>query len=225
MENILKCNSQVKKCINDSIKAYRKGDLYHYVYLHSIAGQVFYVGQGSHDRAIRIYGRSKKWYETAFNNKITVTIVTSLISKQESLEIERNLINQYTNCINQKVRISDKILCFTRNGIQLKEYDSFKHLEQEGFHPSCVGACCNKNRGLHKNYVWMYKQDYEKNGFSYKQAVCHPKIIIQETLKGKVIRELLTAQAFVQYGFNPKNIQQVCKGDKKSHKGYVFKYK
>lgn len=71
----------------------------------------------------------------------------------------------------------------------------------------------------------MYASEFQRVGFQYKVASNHSKIIVQKTKNGTFIRELLTAEAFAEFRFNPKIIQQVCTGAKKSHKNYVFSYK
>ena len=84
MKNILDCTDKIKEIINNSRHAYNNGNLYFYVYTHSIEGKVFYVGKGSHDRAVRIAGRSKQWYKTAFNQSIEVSIISELITQKEA---------------------------------------------------------------------------------------------------------------------------------------------
>tara|TARA_R110000868_G_scaffold8307_3_gene43387 strand:- start:7431 stop:8108 length:678 start_codon:yes stop_codon:yes gene_type:complete len=225
METILKHAAFIKEVIRESRNAYTIGQPYCYVYAHKIAGEIFYIGKGSHDRVIRIAGRSKKWYETAFGKDIEVTILTGLINEVEALEQENNLISLHKNLINKLFSKQPSVLCFNRTGVIHKHYNKLNDVQQNGFKPDCVRKCCNGERGIHKNYVWMYTSEFQRVGFQHKVASNHSKNIVQKTKDGIFIRELLTAEAFVEFGFNPKNIQQVCTGAKKSHKDYVFAYK
>lgn len=226
METILNSTKEVKNFINKSLIAFRSRIPYHYVYTHSTNGVVFYVGKGSHNRAIKVKGRGISWYEFAFNKSIEVNIVSELLSNTEALQLEQDLINKYSNtCINKQIAKPKEIVCLTRTGDLVKEYTCCNAVQYDGFKPDCVKRCCDSDRGLHSNKVWMYKDEYLKNGFAYKQAQNHARIIIQKTLQDEIIRELLTAEAFVEFGFKPKNIQQVCVGKKKSHMGFIFCYK
>lgn len=225
MESILNHDHTVKKVINASQNAYRVGLPHYYVYLHKLNGQVFYVGKGSHDRVIRVAGRSKLWYETAFGKEIEVEIVTGLITQTEALEKENTLINQYTQSINKIFSKPKQVTCFSRNGTIIKNYSCINEVMKDGFKPGCVKLCCDKQRGLHKNCIWMYTSEYQRTGFFYKAVSNHSLTILQKDKTGNTIRELLTAAAFSKFGFNPKLIQQVCRGKKKSHLGYTFQYK
>lgn len=101
METILKHDTFIKGVIRESRNAYIVGQPYYYVYAHKIAGEIFYIGKGSHDRVIRTAGRSKKWYETAFGKDVEVIILTDLITQVEALEQENNLIGLHKNSINK----------------------------------------------------------------------------------------------------------------------------
>lgn len=226
METILKCSNKIKEITWSSTKAYRKKEPYHYVYTHSIEGIVFYIGKGSHNRAIKVDGRSTYWYKYAFGKKIEVNIVSPLIKEKDALNIENSLILKYkATCINIDFRDSNAVLCFTREGEIIKRYKCIKDTYSDGFTTSFVRKCCIGERGLHKNKIWMFENDYNEKGLFSKIAINHPKIIIQKTKEGKIIRELLTAVAFEKFGFKIKNIQQVCVGKKKSHSGFIFYYK
>lgn len=225
METILNCSQDIKDIICDSRKAYNAGKPHFYVYVHKIDNEIFYIGKGSHDRVIRTSGRSKRWYETAFGNNICVDIIAHSLIQSEALAKENELINLYKDCINKIFNKPVKIICFTREGEFIKTYDKINDVTKDGFKPSCVKQCCNKERGIHKNYIWMYNSEYQKTGFSYKKARNHSREIIQTRLDGEYVRTLRTAQAFALYGFDPKIIQQVCTHQKKTHLGNVFKYK
>lgn len=188
-----------------------------------------YVGRGSHDRAIRVNGRSIFWYTTLTEHLdlIEVEVATGYLSLREAEKEEKKYIQLYKDtCINLQHNgdLGVPVMSFTRDGNLVKEYDYLSAVVEDGFAPGCVSGCCQGNRGLHKNLVWMFRKDYLKTGFQHKYAANHSKMIEQIDDKGVVVRSLLTAQAFSVFGFDPKNIQQVCTGSKKSHAGFVFRY-
>lgn len=223
---ILTASIEVKRIVNDSVKSFNKGDLdYCYVYLHKINNIVFYVGMGSHNRAITTKGRSIRWYETAILEKVVVEIVEHHLYRRTAISSEVKYIQQYKDtCINQQVFRDSKILCINRQGLIIKKYDRQTDVNRDGFAANCVGRCCTRLRGIHKNYYWMYEDDYEKHGLLHMNAKNHAKYIQQLSKDGIVIRELLTAKSFEEFGFNPNIIQQVCTGKKKTHLGYKFQY-
>lgn len=225
---ILKSSLETREIVNQSIRKFlREADDYCYVYLHKINDIVFYVGMGSHDRAVRVMGRSNLWYKTAILEKVTVEIINHSLTREQGLIIEQELIKKYSDTvINYQYDNLHTIpvIQFDRKGNKIREYNSVSETEDSGFYPNCVDQCCQGQRGLHNNFVWMYKDDYDKRGFQMKSAPTHPKTVQQVDLQGKIIRTLNTASEFVEFGFKVKNIQQVCKGKKKSHGGFIFKY-
>lgn len=50
------------------------------------------------------------------------------------------------------------------------------------------------------------------------------KPVHQFTLDGTYVRSYNSARETKEYGFNYKNVSQVCHGKRKSHKGYIFKF-
>jgi len=223
---ILATTKEVKRIVNDSVKTFNKGDIkYCYVYLHKINNTVFYVGMGAHNRDITTKGRSTKWYEKAILEQVDVVIVAHGLTRREAMTIEAQYIKQYKDvCINQQLFRDSKILCINREGQVVKKYDRQSEVNKDGFYANCVGKCCDRSRGLHKNHYWMYEDDYNSNGVLHLQAKNHAKYIQQLSKEGIIIRELLTAKAFEEFGFNAKLIQQVCTGSKKTHLSYKFQY-
>lgn len=225
---ILKRSKEVRALLNASIQAYRNGiEKCHYVYLHRLNGEVYYVGMGTHDRAVRVFGRSKRWYQEVTLDQVTVEVVTPLLNKDDAEQLERYYVGLHKDtCINEQLKqYSDTVMCFERDGTFVKEYDILRGLSIGSFKSRNVLLCCEGKRGLHANMVWMYKSDYEANGFHHKTASNHSKEIEQVTPDSEIVRTLLTAQSFEQFGFSPKNIQKVCTGAQKTHMGYVFRYK
>jgi hypothetical protein len=58
----------------------------------------------------------------------------------------------------------------------------------------------------------------------YKKLKGNPKPVHQFTLDGTYVRSYNNARETEAYGFNYRNVSQVCLGEKKSHKGFVFRF-
>ena len=228
--NILKHSPKVRAMMTRSTDLYKQGNPNHfYVYQHSKGHRVYYIGMGSHDRAVRVAGRSRKWNELAKPEELTVRIISSLTSYELAEKIEQQQIQIFKSAVNDQLTATkgncfDPVLQFNREGDLIARYGSIAVPALLGFSHSCIKSCCNGERGLHKNFVWMYNSDYEKNGFTYKKTVNETRKIQQISSEGNIVRELLTASAFEKFGLSPKNIQQVCAGAKKSHQGFYFRY-
>lgn len=70
------------------------------VYFHKDSeGTVKYIGSGNTKRAYRSNYRSKAWNELFKDNKPTVEIVATGLSKDESLKLEHELILKHTNTV------------------------------------------------------------------------------------------------------------------------------
>lgn len=58
----------------------------------------------------------------------------------------------------------------------------------------------------------------------YKERKGPSKPVHQFTLTGEYVRSYNNARETGAYGFNYRNVSQVCHGEKKSHKGFVFRF-
>ena len=74
---------------------------------------------------------------------------------------------------------------------------------------------------------WLTKHKIKPRDISdkpYKKREGSSKPIQQFTLDGVYVRSYNNARETIEYGFNYKNVSDVCTGKKKSHKGYVFRF-
>ena len=74
---------------------------------------------------------------------------------------------------------------------------------------------------------WLTKHKMKLRDISdkpYKKREGPSKPVHQFTLDGVYVRSYKNARETERYGFNYKNVSQVCHGEKKSHKGYVFRF-
>ena len=76
-------------------------------------------------------------------------------------------------------------------------------------------------------FEWLMRHKIKLTDISdkpYKRSKGNPKPIQQFTLDGVFVRSYKNARETEEYGFNFKNVSQVCHGKRKSHKGYIFRF-
>ena len=74
---------------------------------------------------------------------------------------------------------------------------------------------------------WLYNHKIRLTDISdkpYKKHKGNPKPVHQFTIDGTYVRSYNNARETEAYGFNYKNVSAVCHGDKKTHKGFVFRF-
>ena len=74
---------------------------------------------------------------------------------------------------------------------------------------------------------WLTKHKMKLRDISdkpYKKREGPSKPVCQYTIDGEFIRRYNNARETEQFGFNYRNVSQVCHGEKKTHKGFVFKF-
>ena len=62
-------------------------------------------------------------------------------------------------------RTSKRVLQFTLTGEFIKEWESTRECERNGFYSSNVSACCNGKLPHYKGFRWMYVDDYKEKQF------------------------------------------------------------
>lgn len=88
---------------------------------------------------------------------------------------------------------------------------------------SAISAVCRHKRNQLKGFVYRYENDAADTSLekAFRKAVYQ---LDKNTLK--IIKEYESASAAAkENGFNATNISQVCRGEKKTHKGFVWIYK
>ena len=76
-------------------------------------------------------------------------------------------------------------------------------------------------------FEWLRRNKIKLTDISdkpYKKPKGNPKPVHQFTLDGTYVRSYNNARETEAYGFNYRNVSQVCLGEKKSHKGFVFRF-
>lgn len=109
-------------------------------------------------------------------------------------------------------------------GNVIKHWDSATQADEVGgFIASCISNCCLKRRKLHKGFQWIFESEFkDSNDYTYIPGKTSPRIYLCLNLYGDYIKTYYNNDELISDGFNPKNVSQVCNGDKKSHKNYVF---
>lgn len=121
--------------------------------------------------------------------------------------------------------LSIPVVCLNSNGEFIKEYGSSTEAIQDNFACQTVTACCKNKRKQHKGFIFIYKRDYNPTKvYSIKPSVTDPKKTHCFDLQGNFIKEYPSSQSTAADGYNPKNVQQVCLGQKKTHQSKIFKY-
>ena len=118
-----------------------------------------------------------------------------------------------------------------------------------------IGKCCNKQRKSTRNgFIWIFEEEYNDVNFdlnkhisnspkfSYnenglyvkkvkkikqiKQRACdYENRVYQMDLDGNIIKEWKYPAKAYSYGFDPNGIGECCNGNRKTHKGFMWKYK
>lgn len=238
------------------------------VYVHFIKSIniPIYIGEGSVERAFNFTNRNNKWKELVSNlNDVHVEIVAIDITKEECIEIEKQLIKLYkergfelVNCNNggscigafgednyfynkhlfgkdngnygnkySKNPLSIKVIQLDIFGNVIKKWSSAQEAEEiGGYIASCINSCCNGKRQLHNNYQWIFAYNYNPNkSYEYIPKGTSMRIYLAIGIrdnKSYIHGIYNSGNELTDNGFNPRLVQQVVTGYKKSHKGFAF---
>ena len=238
------------------------------VYTHTYDNEVnpFYVGQGRLSRAFNFLNRDKSWKNKVKDfSKVKVNIIAIDISIDESIKLEKELINKYgrldlntgclvngnngdsgIGCSGEDNYFFNKHLYGKDNGnfgnkynsnplsipiVQIdilgnivKRWSSAREAEEkENFISACITACCRKKRYLHKGYQWFYENDViECKDYTYNPGKTSSRIYLCYTIYGDYVKTYYSNDELIRDGFKPRNVNQVCHGNKKTHAGYIF---
>lgn len=83
----------------------------------------------------------------------------------------------------------------------------------------------------YKNYYWIYKDEYESEGFTWEQYMSHvryhdEKVVCQYDTNFKLIRKWYHRQDLRDCGFNLKSIYDICNhsSTRRLYLGYIWEY-
>ena len=213
-------------CTKSSYMQREGKENYFYTYLHlHTDNQVFYVGQGSHNRAYKYKGRSKKWYEEFEKSDIIVQIIESELTFEQSLIREKELIEQYKNTIiNEDFGHSPKesfpVFMFNKEKTLIKSFENCKQVEEIlGYSSIAISqACSNNKRKTMFGYIWCYQKDYEtQKDILFNRGKTSSKKVSILFPDGE-IKNYSSINETKKDGFLPAKVREVCLGNRKSHK-------
>lgn len=171
------------------------------VYLHYYDKEQnpFYVGQGSIRRAFSFTSRNKLWKEKVIDiTKVKVNIFKIDITIEESIQLEKELINKYKRIEN--------------GGCLVNGNDGDTYIDK-----------CNSENYFYNKHLFgenngNYGNKYEFNSLSIP--------ILQIDILGNIIKEWASATEASEKGnFHAGSIAACCKGKRHIHNGYQWIYK
>jgi len=125
---------------------------------------------------------------------------------------------------------SKEVIQLSLNGDFISEYSSITEASKfvKNTSVSKISKCCNGNSKSHASYIWVFKNDYNKD-INYKLDTKHTgksKKIIKLSLNGDFLNEYDSAkEAEESNNISRKAITKCCSGKSKTSGGYIWKYK
>lgn len=145
--------------------------------------------------------------------------------RQLSGTLNGNYGNKYS-----KNKLSIPVIQLDVLGNFIKEWSSAREAEESGygFISSSITACCKHKRYIHCGYQWIYKNEYDNSkNYEYKPSGRQRKVFIAFPVGhygdlNNMIVMYGSNDIEKVHGFSTTKISLVIKGERKSHKGYVF---
>lgn len=162
-------------------------------------------------------------------------VIETCDEREKAVELEKYYIefyNTYRNGYNENKGgvggyNARAVVCISKNGEFIKRYDSAAETEKDGFRNTDVLLCCKNKLKTCKNYLFMFEDDYEKNGTKkyIKSEPSRMRSIIQCDMEGRFIRKFRSLkEASALTGANRTTISGVLAKIYKSANGFIFVY-
>ena len=115
-------------------------------------------------------------------------------------------------------------------------YNCIREAKKDGFNNNAISRCCNGKQLSYKGYKWYHKEDYDKlskEDVNIIQQRLEKEIKSKTSIKnivaisikdGKILFFENSKQAITK-GFDYSHIHKCCRGETKTHKGYMWYYK
>ena len=171
------------------------------------------------------FGNAKQSYWT--EEKITETALRYKSRK----EFQRNEPSAYVRA--WKMGILDKVCAHMKQLWKPLDYD-IEMIKRKIEEYENLSDFIKNNKSM---YHWLYRHKIKLRDISDKPYKNPGKIMLpnqgkkgpskpvhQFTIDGIFVRSYNSARETEKYGFNYRNVSQVCHGERKSHKGYVFRF-
>lgn len=157
-------------------------------------------------------------------NKSSFGYIWRFAEKNEYLKNELFTKNDFPLLVKYRA-----VVCFDLNGNFVDKFENcFNAQSKYNSSGDNIRACCVGNNKTAYGYIWMYEDEYLKNGLNIKINSKNydkmKKVAKCEIATGNILKIYDSARDACVDGFNYKNISKVCKGQQKSHKGYFWKF-
>lgn len=81
----------------------------------------------------------------------------------------------------------------------------------------------NKTNNIAENLEWMSKEKHD-GLHNVEKTEKLSKVVYQYTLNGELVKIWNSTRECGRNGFNEGNVASCCRGERKTHKGYIWKY-
>lgn len=120
-----------------------------------------------------------------------------------------------------------RVVCLDLDGSYVKTYESANSTERDGYNVNSVLKCCKNIRQSCKKHLFMYEDDYLKNGsrkYVKPESVCK-KAVIQCDLAGNMIERFDSLRfASESTGTSRTSISGCLAGRYKNANGFIWVY-
>lgn len=151
----------------------------------------------------------------------------------------------YGTCIERRVKHTDwtiknefmrkKVYQYDKELNLVKTWSSACECEKYGFSQSCISRCCRKERYSYKGFYWSFselsnqeKEEVKSKNISFKIIKGHsdssPKKVYQYDKNLNLVKTYKSTRECCNYGFSQGHVAACCRGERKSHKGYIWSY-
>lgn len=141
----------------------------------------------------------------------------------------------YGTCISRRVEHTDyksgaeherskRVYQFTLEGELIAEYGSTYEAQREkGLNNKSIAKACSGTLKTYAGYRWAYtpvaKEYSERRDVKFRKGY-----IAMYDLQGNFIKEYKSPLELEKDGYDQISVNRVCRGERKSYKGYVFKH-
>lgn len=182
----------------------------------------------------------QKWiYETkCYNNEIGFNIEKVVkdrdrygfkISEETREKLRNKIITDQTRINMSNAHLKKPIIQFNFNGELIKKWDSARECARElNILQCCIYECLVKDRRTYKNFIWIYKDEYDSCGLNLKDYINRhkqEKKVVQCDINGNKIKTWKSAQIIAkELNIDSSSIIKCCRHKNKHSKGFVFVY-
>lgn len=134
----------------------------------------------------------------------------------------------YENLCGRYNKVS--VVKLDKQGNFIKQYNSLTEAEEdnEGVNGSKITLCCRGERKTHKNFIWIYTHEYDKNkDYSLKDSKYgrYEVPVVQLDLDNNFVKEYQTlGQALKELNIKANHISDCCLGKRKTCGGFKWRY-